>query len=143
VEALHLPVGARLVGLGGEALDAAISEQLPQRSVVHVGECLSVISRLVLIPRPSNQVGARPPQAVTVAAFSSGKSSLWAARVIVDERTSWLQRVPAKLFQRCVAGARQALECPSARALDRLELPEATSERIAAALSMSSPRINP
>jgi transposase len=58
-------------------------------------------------------------------------------KTLVDERTSWLQRVQATLFHHGVAGAPDKLLSPQGREfLDRLELPEAASERIEVALSM-------
>ena len=58
-------------------------------------------------------------------------------KTLVDERTSWLQRVQATLFHHGIAGAPDKLLSAQGREfLDRLELPDAASERIAVALSM-------
>jgi transposase len=58
-------------------------------------------------------------------------------KTLVDERTSWLQRVQATLFHHGIAGAPDKLLSAQGRDfLDRLELPAAASERIAVALSM-------
>ena len=40
VEALHLPVGARPVWLGGEVADAAAREQVAERAVLDVAEAV-------------------------------------------------------------------------------------------------------
>jgi transposase len=58
-------------------------------------------------------------------------------KTLVDERTTWLQRVQATLFHHGVAGAPDKLLSAQGREfLDRLELPDAASERIAVAFSM-------
>jgi transposase len=58
-------------------------------------------------------------------------------KTLVDERTSWLQRVQATLFHHGIAGAPDKLLSAQGREfLDRLELPAAAGERIAVALSM-------
>lgn len=58
-------------------------------------------------------------------------------KTLVDERTSWLQRVQATLFHHGIAGVPDKLLSAQGREfLDRLELPAAASERIAVALSM-------
>jgi transposase len=56
---------------------------------------------------------------------------------LVDERTTWLQRVQATLFHHGVAGAPDKLLSAEGRQfLAGLELPEAASERIAVALQV-------
>jgi transposase len=58
-------------------------------------------------------------------------------KTLVDERTTRLKRVQATLFHHGIAGAPDKLLSAQGRAfLDRLELPEAASERIAVALQM-------
>jgi transposase len=58
-------------------------------------------------------------------------------KTLVDERTSWLQRVQATLFHHGVAGAPDKLLSAQGREfLAGLELPAAASERIEVALSM-------
>jgi transposase len=56
---------------------------------------------------------------------------------LVDERTTWLQRVQATLFHHGIAGAPDKLLSAEGRQfLAGLELPEAASERIAVALQV-------
>jgi transposase len=58
-------------------------------------------------------------------------------KTLVDERTTWLQRVQATLFHHGVSGAPDKLLSRAGREfLDRLELPDAARERIEVALSM-------
>jgi transposase len=58
-------------------------------------------------------------------------------KTLVDERTSWLQRVQATLFHHGIAGAPDKLLSAQGREfLDRLELPAAAGERIAVALQV-------
>ena len=58
-------------------------------------------------------------------------------KTLVDERTTWLQRVQATLFHHGVSGVPDKLRSAAGREfLQRLELPEATRERIEVALQM-------
>src|SRR5688500_20060854 len=58
-------------------------------------------------------------------------------KTLVDERTSWLQRVQATLFHHGVSGAPDKLLSAQGREfLDRPELPDAATERVAVALAM-------
>ena len=58
-------------------------------------------------------------------------------KTLVDERTTWLQRVQATLFHHGIAGAPDKPLSPDGRAfLDALELPDAARERIGVALGM-------
>jgi transposase len=58
-------------------------------------------------------------------------------RTLVDERTTWLQRVGATLFHHGVSGVPDKLRSADGREfLQGLELPEATRERIEVALQM-------
>jgi transposase len=61
----------------------------------------------------------------------------WLRKTLVDERTTWLQRVQATLFHHGIAGAPDKLLSPAGRAfLDALELPDAARERIGVSLGM-------
>jgi len=58
-------------------------------------------------------------------------------KTLVDERTTWLQRVQATLFHHGIAGAPDKLLSSQGREfLDRLELPDAARERVEVALAM-------
>jgi transposase len=58
-------------------------------------------------------------------------------KTLVDERTSWLQRVQATLFHHGICGAPDKLLSAKGREfLSGLELPDAARERIAVSLSM-------
>ncbi len=58
-------------------------------------------------------------------------------KTLVDERTSWLQRVQATLFHHGISGAPDKLLSAKGREfLSGLELPDAARERIAVSLSM-------
>ena len=58
-------------------------------------------------------------------------------KTLVDERTAWLKRVQATLFHHGVSGVPDKLRSAAGREfLQRLELPEATRERIEVALQM-------
>jgi transposase len=58
-------------------------------------------------------------------------------KTLVDERTAWLQRVQATLFHHGVSGAPDKLLSRAGREfLDRLELPDASRERIEVSLQM-------
>ena len=58
-------------------------------------------------------------------------------KTLVDERTSWLQRVQATLFHHGISGAPDKLLSAKGREfLSALELPDAASERIEVSLSM-------
>ena len=58
-------------------------------------------------------------------------------KTLVDERTTWLQRVQATLFHHGVDGAPKQLRSAAGREfLERLELPAADRERIEVALEM-------
>jgi transposase len=58
-------------------------------------------------------------------------------KTLVDERTSWLQRIQATLFQHGVSGAPDKLLSAQGREfLEALELPDSARERIEVALAM-------
>ncbi len=67
----------------------------------------------------------------------SGARGRGCAKTLVDERTTWLQRVQATLFHHGVTGVPDELRSAAGREfLERLELPEATHERIEVALQL-------
>src|SRR5215217_4783529 len=58
-------------------------------------------------------------------------------KTLVDERTTWLQRVQATLFHHGVSGAPDKLLSAQGREfLDALELPDSASERVGVSLAM-------
>jgi transposase len=80
----------------------------------------------------------RPPEAwIPPAHVREWRTRARLRKTLVDERTTWLQRVQATLFHHGIAGAPDKPPSPEGRAfLDALELPDAARERIGVALGM-------